>query len=145
MDIRKIVIDQKIYNTFKNQCFREYPNEFIKAILGIYKNNSLYIYSFANLKILKKTPFELTYLEAEEEIDEGSNLKYLGTIHTHPDNDFGPSKEDWKSFNLNDDYNPHDLIMGISYISIKNNRKFFGSSFYSATQDNIPLIISSSY
>lgn len=140
--IDRVIIDQAVLNAFKRRSVKCYPKEHIEALLGIFKNKILYIHVIEPLEKGTATKEYCSYWPPEEEFEyEEMPLKYYGTIHTHPNYDMDPSDEDWES-----SFNTHkedlcDLIMGISHISIKGTRRFFGFTFYDMNKKIIDFVV----
>lgn len=161
MEISRIVVDKRLMTEFKRRAFRAYPKEHVEAILGKVGHTDnidvLYVFAFDELekdpeKTKKNT---VIYDYPEEEIEAGSNLKYFGTLHTHPNTDLVPSPLDWKDFMANQDneflsggkkrgvihITMVDEIMGIMYLSKKMRQKFTGCAFFNRMGNQIEFIV----
>lgn len=97
IDFKKIVVSKKEERKFIRRARKRLPNEYIEAIWGFVRGETLYICVFFPLNHEGK-PRSLRFMdwdgrEVEDNVDviddlddeaKEENLSYLGTIHTHP-------------------------------------------------------------
>jgi proteasome lid subunit RPN8/RPN11 len=156
--IQRIIIHKSTLDSFKRKAIKALPYETIVAIIGKVENNELLIYDFDTLNIISSEDdgewIMLKYDQPEEEI-EVDDIKYFGTLHTHPDATTEPSSIDIEDFftrynaeeYCHDGYEweyLHDEIMGIMSIKNKENVIQYGLNFYNIDLKPIEIVISES-
>lgn len=156
MLIKKIVIHEDLIRGFKNSALKHSPYEYIEAILGLQKDTTLFVYAFDLIGITSsietKNYIEIVYDRPEEEIEAGSNLKYFGTIHSHPRYSLEPSDIDKSQFieTINENLVEYDgvqhevltdKIMGIMFAREQPKVIEYGLVFYNEAMEKIDLII----
>jgi hypothetical protein len=159
--IKNIVIHEKLIQQFKKKALKTLPFEHAEAILGLQKDDTLYVYVLDEYKIIgvsktvnnRTIKTTISYLQPEEEIEAGTGLKYFGSIHSHPFHPPIPSKIDEIEFmrtNVEEIYDlraeQHEIltekVMGI--MSVKKRRKVneHSLSFYNEQMESLQIIIS---
>lgn len=157
-DIKRVVIHSLLLNSFKRKCLEAYPYEYITAVLGKQKGTTLYIHALDKLDITEqvnaKRKLFIQYDQPEEEMEAGTNLKYFGTIHSHPG--YGgciPSDDDKKDLSITateSDYSDGsvagetltDKLMGIMYLEKRTKVNHFGLVFYDVNYNQLEVLIS---
>ena len=157
MAIRRILIHKSLIDSFKRQALKVMPHEHIVALLGRMVDDDLHICALDSVNIITSTsgPLKITlyYEHPEEEIEAGTNLKYFGTLHSHPNKSLDPSEDDKKDFlntfnNVEYSEGPHEgeylpeQIMGIMSVTKKKKVHQYGIQFYNIDFELIDLIIS---
>ena len=100
--IKKIIIHKNILDSFKRKACKAMPHEIIAAILGKIEKDVLHICALDDIEVevsvVRTRSKYLKYGQPEEEMEAGTNLKYYGTLHTHPNMTVDPSDDDKKDF-----------------------------------------------
>jgi proteasome lid subunit RPN8/RPN11 len=129
----KIQVSRKVLNGFRARALKKYPSEYLETVWGTIGKNAARIVAFYPIEH-KATPEKCQYeaiaideqREKEDDFPEG-RLKFLGTIHSHPDGSQHPSESDWETSRSDG-----DLISGIYQIlPIRGSRKKTRVTFYS--------------
>jgi hypothetical protein len=157
--IRKIVIHNTLVNRFKREAIKALPHEHIVAVLGKTTRGIIYVHALDELEVfakksqVRKDTYNIEYYQPEVEIEAGSNLKYFGTLHTHPNEDVPtPSELDKKTFweQYNNEFYVaenceneilRDEIMGIMSLNKKGKSVKHNLAFYNIDINTIELEI----
>lgn len=155
--IGRIIVHKSLIDSFKRKAVKAMPYEIIVAILGRMVKNELHIYAFDTIEVETSISgprvMTLQYGQPEEEIEAGTNLKYFGTLHSHPNSDAVPSEADKKDFveKFNaEEFSANgialeflrDEIMGIMSLRRKKSVIHYSLMFYNIDFEPIELIIS---
>jgi|ERR1035438_2992397 proteasome lid subunit RPN8/RPN11 len=151
--IERIIVHKTLIDSFKRKAVKALPNEIIVAVLGKMEKNDLHVYAFDKLEVVKSKHTFIQYEQPEEELEAGSDLKYFGTLHSHPNGTLHTSEDDRESF-----FNAHnsdhfmiedhegeqlmDEIMGIMGIVRKRKVIHYGIAFYNSEIKPIEVIFS---
>ena len=117
----RIVVDKKEEARFRRRALRRYPYEYIEALWGQVRGDTMYICAF--VKMLHTSSDRAIFL-ADNEMDdhvedaEEHGMHFLGTIHTHPDCEdtrFGDT-------DLETSQESQEAVMGICAIQTKAKR-----------------------
>jgi proteasome lid subunit RPN8/RPN11 len=154
--IERIVVHKSLVDSFKRKAAKAMPHEIIVAVLGKMANDELHIYAFDHIEVdssvVGARRMMLQYGQPEEEMEAGTNLKYYGTLHSHPNSTTKPSDIDKKDFM--EKFNAeeisqegevfeylHDEIMGIMSLNKKTKVIQYGLVFYNIDFEPIEIII----
>ena len=143
-EFSEVKIDREVLDSVIYYSKKAYPNEFLAFFDGVIKNDTLYITS---LLFVPGETCETGAVVHTELIP--MNIKYLGSVHSHPGPSASPSSADLKTFSKNgyfhmivclpysyetfrayDRYgNPQEYTVGdYSYLVDEDTREFFDES-----------------
>jgi hypothetical protein len=154
MKLTRVVVDPIVLKQFKKRCIADYPKEHIEAAMGRVHGSVVYIHAFDPIIPKVTTNRFLIYDRPGEEIEAGTNLKFLGTIHTHPNALLEASADDWYQFLADTDAGRAeiqtqksydtiitDTIMGIMSIIKRRGRFFTGFIFYNLDKKVMDFLV----
>jgi proteasome lid subunit RPN8/RPN11 len=113
----RIVVDRVEEQKFRRRALRRFPLEYIEALWGYIRGNTLYICAFVSMnhRASKRAIwYEDQELDEHEEDAAEAGYGLLGTIHTHPncsDARFGDT-------DLEQSQDTQELVLGICAIQI---------------------------
>lgn len=137
--LRQVLIDKSVLNAFKRRALRRYPNELLEIALGKVEGEAVHIYAFEQI--------EHTATDRSIEMDDDAHPTQdqdeyehtiLGTVHSHPDDDFRPSLLDKRSAKKDG-----EIVYGICAIrKSTSGRRLVSWGFWSgATHHLLELVI----
>lgn len=150
--LTQIVIDRRVLDQFKRRSLRAYPNEHAEQLWGTIEGGAAHIYHIEPFDNV--LPREQTVVSegdsAEKKKDEvdfafeqrcgtcRGKLTLLGSIHTHPADEFGtePSDED-----IREAVRAGEIVWGIFAIRKTAKRRFISCRFWSAANGQLELVI----
>ena len=137
--LQRVIVDRRVLDGFKRRSLRRYPSEFIEIILGKIRESDVYLYALEE--------FEHTATDRNIETDDDAHPaqdqddyrhKILGTIHSHPEDDFRPSLLDKRTAKQDG-----EVIYGILAIRKKGSRRFVSWGFWEGeSHKQLELVIS---
>lgn len=95
-EFSEVKIDREVLDSVIYYSKKAYPNEFLAFFDGVIKNDTLYITS---LLFVPGETCETGAVVHTELIP--MNIKYLGSVHSHPGPSASPSSADLKTFSKN--------------------------------------------
>ncbi len=124
----RVCINRAILRTYVNRAVKHWPKEYGALLYGVVKGDDVVVTEVVNVPFLSgPSHFWYDRDKIEEERLAG---KYLGTIHSHPDNfEFTsvaiPSTNDWAGA-IKDD----EVIHGICHVKVPGTRPRTYTAFY---------------
>lgn len=97
----KVQVSRSVLNGYRKRALRKYPDEYMESIFGRIDGQKIVILAFYPIEH-KGTPEKCEYEAVSvEEQQDGEDcppkMKWLGTIHSHPDGGCVPSEADWET------------------------------------------------
>lgn len=138
----KVQVSRSVLNGFRQRALKKYPLEHLETVWGKISHHAIQVIAFYPVDHTSKPDaciYSPTDIEEqrEKEVDfpEG-NLKFLGTIHSHPDAAPWPSESDWETAREDG-----ETIMGIFQIlPMGKGRKKTKVGFYSDPLQELEVI-----
>lgn len=114
----KVLVSRSVLNGFRKRALAKFPAEHLEMIWGTVSGSSYNIVAFYpidHIGLHEECQYDpqdvAAQREKEEDFPESKGLKWLGSIHSHPDAGPYPSDADWESARTDG-----ELIMGIYQI-----------------------------
>lgn len=121
----KVLTSETAWAGFLRRAKRAFPNEHIEALWGDETIDSYRITHFKRIKVNRATSTCLDYddteLKRQKWLAEKAGKTYLGTIHTHPREDFDTAPSQTDHHRCSKD----DKIMGVVVLYKKKDTKRF--------------------
>lgn len=139
----KVQISRSVLNGFRKRALAKFPAEHLEMIWGTVNGQGYQIMAFYPIDHVG-LPEECRYdpqdvaaqREKEDDFPEYKGMKWLGTIHSHPDAGPHPSEADWESARSDG-----EQIMGIYQIlPIRKSRKKTKIRFYAEPLQELEVI-----
>lgn len=128
----KIQVSRSVLNGYRKRALKKYPDEYMESIFGRIDGQKIVILAFYPIEH-EGSPDQCKYETASvDEQKDGEDcppkMKWLGTIHSHPDCEGCPSEADWETARMDG-----EVVSGIYQILPRKNggRKFGKVRFYS--------------
>jgi proteasome lid subunit RPN8/RPN11 len=127
----KVQVSRSVLSGYRKRALKKYPDEYMESIFGRVDGQTVLILAFYPIEH-KGTPEKCEYDAASvDEQKDGEDcppkMKWLGTIHSHPDASAQPSEADWETGRIDG-----ELISGIYQIlPTRGKRKTGKVRFYS--------------
>ncbi len=127
----KVQVARNVLDGYRRRALKKYPDEYMESIFGRVDGQTILIMAFYPIEH-KGTPEKCEYETAAiDEQQDGTdcppNMKWLGTIHSHPDASAHPSGADWETARIDG-----ELVSGIYQIlPTRGKRKTGKVRFYS--------------
>ena len=127
----KVQVSRSVLNGYRKRALKKYPDEYMESIFGRVDGQKIVILAFYPLDH-EGSPDQCKYETASvDEQKDGEDcppkMKWLGTIHSHPDCEGCPSEADWETARMDG-----EVISGIYQIlPRKVGRKLGKVRFYS--------------
>lgn len=150
--LSEVVIDRRVLDQFKRRALRAYPNEHAEQLWGRVEGKAAHIY---HIEPFDEVPAGEGTLLGEGDIGEQKKdevnfafeqkigtyhgkLRLLGSIHTHPGDEFGtePSDED-----IREAVRGGEIVWGIYAIRKTAKRRFISCRFWSTAHGQLELVM----
>lgn len=97
----KVQVSRSVLNGYRKRALKKYPSEYLESIFGRINGKTIQILAFYPMEH-KGTPesceYETIIVEEQQDGEDAPpKMKWLGTIHSHPDSQGHPSEADWVS------------------------------------------------
>ena len=126
-----VKVDRRVLAGYRRRALKKYPLEYMESIFGRVVGQTINILAFYPIEH-RGTPEECEYEQsAVEESKDGTDcppkMKWLGTIHSHPDGGGEPSGADWETSRADG-----EVVSGIYQILPRRGKRKLGRvRFYS--------------
>lgn len=114
----EIVVSRTAEQAFRRRALARMPNEYMEALWGKVVARAVHIHAFMPIKHTGK-PNSIDYedydLESHEDESREVNLKFLGTVHTHPE----PSSSEFSVEDLRSVQDSSDIVIAICLVKKK--------------------------
>jgi proteasome lid subunit RPN8/RPN11 len=138
----KVQVARSVLDGFRKRALKKYPSEYMETIFGRISGQVIQILAFYPIEH-EGTPGRCAYYAAAmEEQQDGTDcppkMKWLGTIHSHPEGSSTPSDADWETAREDG-----EVISGIYQIlpSLKRKGRKIGKvKFYSEPVQELEIV-----
>lgn len=138
----KVQVSKKILDSFRRRALKRYPKEIMETVFGRVVDDTVQIFAFypidhtASTEACEYYPIDLEEQREKEDAPEYPHIKFLGTIHSHPDGGPDPSDSDWETARTDG-----DIVSGIYQIlPSRKGRKKCKVRFYSEPMQPLELV-----
>lgn len=116
--ITRVILAKKLLASFRKKAQSSYPNEVMNTLWGKLEGSTAIVEELHDFD-QHATGQLVNYTDADTMAPAGRGIRFLGTIHTHPDcTDASPSAADWT-----DAFGAGEHIFAVMKI-VKHNNKF---------------------
>jgi proteasome lid subunit RPN8/RPN11 len=127
----RVQVSRSVLNGYRKRALKKYPDEYLESIFGRIDGQVIRILAFYPMEhdgSPDACRYETVVVDEQKDgEDSPPKMKWLGTIHSHPDAQGHPSEADWESARMDG-----EIVSGIYQIlPHKGKRKTGKVRFYS--------------
>ena len=126
-----VKVDRRVLSGYRRRALKKYPLEYMESVFGRVAGQTINILAFYPIEHKGTTEtckYDVAAIDEQKGgEDSPPKMKWLGTIHSHPDGGWCPSEADWETSRIDG-----ETVSGIYQILPRRGKRKLGRvRFYS--------------